>query len=323
MIMSQLIGSGSYLPERCVTNDDLSKIVDTNHEWIVQRTGIERRHTAATEECTSDLALAAALKAINNAGINKNDIDLILVSTCTPDLTFPATAILVHRKLGLTRSIPAFDLNAACSGFVYGLSVVDAFIKSGKAKTVLLIGAETLSRIIDWNDRSTCVLFGDGAGAWILQASDSKDEPLRGVLSTNLESDGSFAHLLSTTGGVSLNQKTGIVQMEGREVFRHAVEKMSRSLEKIAFETGYSLQDIDFIIPHQANQRIMDSMAKTLGVPGDRIISSIKDHANTSSASIPLAFDAHSQKKVFKKNDLIAITSLGGGFSWGSCLIRI
>lgn len=317
-----ITGWGAYLPENIVTNDDLARTIDTNDAWIRERTGICQRHIAAKDQLTSDLATKAAQKAVARAGIQPNDIDLIIVATSTPDDTLPATAVKVQHALGVTRGA-AFDLNAVCSGFLYGMTTADAFINAGKAKTVLVIGAETFSRIIDWEDRGTCILFGDGAGAMIFQAQEGKGTAEdRGVLCTEICSDGQYASLLQTTGGVSKNQQSGVLLMQGKEVFRHAVAKMAESVELTLERTGLELGDIDWLVPHQANMRILQSTAKRLNIPDERAILTVDKHANTSAASIPLALAIAADEGKFTSGDLIATPALGAGLTWGSSLIR-
>lgn len=315
---SKIIAAGSYLPSKILTNSDLEKMVDTSHEWIFERTGICKRHIAQEDELTSDLASNAAKFAMSNADISAADIDLIIVATTTPDLTFPSTATIVQSKIGAKNAF-AFDVQAVCSGFVYALSVANNFIKSGQVKTALVVGAETLSKIVDWKDRNSCVLFGDGAGAVILRAiNDDK----QGILTTSLYSDGNLVDILKTTGGPSLNGSSGYIAMSGKEVFKHAVEKMGdcviKSLEKI----NLSPRDIDLLIPHQANARILNAVAKRLDLPLEKVVMTVQDHANTSAASIPLALDFALNNSKIKKGDLVVMEALGGGLTWGSVVIR-
>lgn len=317
-----ITGWGAYLPARVVTNDELAQQVDTSDAWIRERTGICQRHIAAEGELTSDLAAAAGRKALARAGLQAEDIDLIIVATSTPDDTLPATAVKVQHKLGNTHGA-AYDLNAVCSGFLYALTNADAFIASGKAKNALVIGAETFSRIINWEDRGTCILFGDGAGAAVLQAREGNgttDD--RGVLFTEIRSDGQYAPLLGTDGGVSSTRTAGFLFMQGKEVFRHAVSKMAESVEFSLRQTGLSLDDIDWLVPHQANMRILHSTAKRLNIPDERVILTVDKHANTSAASIPLALSIAADEGKFSPGDLIAAPALGAGLTWGSCLIR-
>lgn len=317
-----ITGWGSYLPERVLTNHDLAQMVETNDDWIRERTGIERRHIAAENELTSDLAAKAGERALVKAGLKPDDIDLVLVATSTPDDTLPATAVSVQRKLGITRGA-AFDLNAVCSGFLYGLTTADAFIQAKKATHVLLIGAETFSRIIDWNDRSTCILFGDGAGAVVLSANEGKgDISDRGVLATNIYSDGALRELLYTTGGVSSTQQAGVLHMQGKEVFRHAVGKMAESVEALLAQHGLATANINWLVPHQANMRILQATAKRLNIADEHAIVTVHKHANTSAASIPLALCDAADAGIFTSGDLIATPALGAGLTWGSSLIR-
>lgn len=328
---SLILGCGSYLPERVVTNHELAARVDTTHEWIVERTGIERRHIAADGELTSDLAHAAAERAIAHAGIDVDDIDLVIVATTTPDQTFPSTATKVQARLGMSNGA-AFDIQAVCSGFLYGLSVSDAFIKARQAETVLLIGAETFSRILDWEDRTTCVLFGDGAGAVVLQAAaNGAADPAtagaghnleRGILSTHLHSDGKLNDILYVDGGPSSTQTVGHVRMQGREVFRHAVNNLAAVVDEALEANGLEREDISWIVPHQANKRILDSTARKLGMPPEKVVTTVDRHANTSAASIPLALDEAVRDGRIKRGDLLLLEAMGGGLTWGSCLVR-
>jgi 3-oxoacyl-[acyl-carrier-protein] synthase-3 len=315
-------GIGSFLPEKVVTNSDLAKLVDTSDDWIRERTGIKQRHFASEGQFTSDLAFCAAQRAIINAGINKSEIDLIIVATTTPDKTLPATAVAVQALLGI-KNIPAFDIQAACSGFIYGLSIVDSFIKCGKAKNVLLIGAETLSRILDWDDRSTCVLFGDGAAAFICSSEESNASISdRGVISTNLYADGSAEKLLYADGGPSSTQTTGYIRMEGKEVFRHAVTNLTNSVKDSLKMNDITINDIDWMVPHQANKRILDATTKRLNFPPNKVIVTVDKHANTSAASIPLAMVSGVSEGLIKKDDLIIMEAMGAGFTWASALVR-
>lgn len=322
LFRSHAIGCGSYLPSRIITNLDLEKTLDTTDSWIRDRTGIAQRHVAADGETTSDLAVEAARKALDNAGLGYDKVDLIICATATPDETFPATATRVQDRLGI-RQGAAFDVQAVCSGFVYGLAIADSFIRTGMAKNVLVIGAETFSRILDWTDRSTCVLFGDGAGALLLQAqpaTDAQDEP--GILSTHIYSDGQHHDALYVDGGPSSTGTVGHLRMLGREVFRHAVVRMSEAVDEALEKNGLSDSDIDWLIPHQANVRIIDSMAKRLGLPSERVVVSVDRHANTSAASIPLALCEAVEDGRISKGDLILMDAMGGGFTWGSALLR-
>jgi 3-oxoacyl-[acyl-carrier-protein] synthase-3 len=318
MTSSIIIGCGSYLPKKILTNFDIAKIVDTNDEWISSRTGIKQRHIAADDEKTSDMAAAAAKDAIQKAGIAVSEIDLIIVATTTPDTTFPSTAVSVQALLGINTGA-AFDVQAVCSGFVYALSIADNFIKAGQCKNVLVIGADKMSCILDWSDRNTCVLFGDGAGAVILRGADEAD---RGILSTNLYSDGTLTAILNTNGGASSSGTVGKVTMQGQEVFKHAVEKMSESVKFALKNQNLSVADIDLLIPHQANSRILDMVAKKLKIAEDKVVSTVASHANTSAASIPLALNQAYIDGRVNKGDLLAFTALGGGLTWGTCLLR-
>ena len=321
MIRSAIAGCGSYLPEKIITNQELAAKVDTTDEWIVQRTGIRRRHIAAPNEMTSDLALAAAKAALANANMDASTIDAIIVATTTPDNTFPATATKVQAALN-TKGF-AMDVQAVCSGFVYALTVADNFIRLGQAKRILVIGAETFSRLLNWNDRTTCVLFGDGAGAVVLEAVEGKgDKSDRGILSTHLHSEGAHYNLLYTDGGPGSTGTTGFVKMEGQEVFRHAVQRLAEVADEALAANGLKGEEIDWLIPHQANQRIIDSTARKLKIPKERVILTIEDHANTSAASIPLAMASAVAKGSLKKGQLIMLDAMGGGFTWGAALIR-
>jgi len=317
-----VIGCGAYLPRKILTNDELSKRVDTSDEWIVERTGIRRRHIAAEGEKTSDLALNAAREAIADAGISADALDLVVVATTTPDETFPAVATTVQAKIGMQGGF-AFDVQAVCSGFVYALAVADNFIKVGQAKTVLVIGAETMSRLMDWTDRGTCVLFGDGAGAVVLQAGAGKgDNHDQGVLNTKLFSDGRLHDLLYVDGGPSTTGTTGFLRMQGREVFKHAVTNISAAVHASADEAGVKVSEVDWFVPHQANQRILDGTAKRLGIDPNKVISTVALHGNTSAASVPLALMAAIEDGRIKRGDLVLLEAMGGGFTWGAALIR-
>jgi 3-oxoacyl-[acyl-carrier-protein] synthase-3 len=319
---SVVLGCGSYLPGRILSNDELARSVETTDEWIVQRTGIRERHIAAAGELTSDLALKAARAALANANVDAASIDLIVVATSTPDQTFPATAVSVQAGLGITRGA-AFDLQAVCSGFVYALSVVDGLLKAGSFKGALIIGAETFSRILDWSDRTTCVLFGDGAGALVLEAQDSPGKKSdRGILTSHLRSDGRYKSKLYVDGGPSSTQTVGHLRMEGREVFKHAVAMITDVIEDAFKATGYSAADIDWFVPHQANKRIIDGSAHKLGIAPDKVVITVDRHGNTSAASIPLALaDAVADRRI-KRGHLILLEAMGGGFTWGSALLR-
>ncbi|MCC7259966.1 MAG: ketoacyl-ACP synthase III [Alphaproteobacteria bacterium] len=319
MIRSVITGCGAYLPKNRVTNADLEKTMETSDEWIATRTGIRARHIAAEGEFTSDLAAHAAKAAMDNAGVGPEDIDLIIVATTTPDETLPATAVHVQRKLGITQGA-AFDMQAACSGFVYGLSIADSFLRAGTAKRALVIGAETFSRIVDWEDRTTCVLFGDGAGAVVVEAQETSEDI--GILYSNIFSDGRYADILRTDGGVSSTRTAGLLRMAGKEVFRHAVSKMSDCVAQALATKGIDKSTVDWVIPHQANQRIMEAIADRMELPLEKIISTIALHANTSAASIPLALSVALADGRVKKGNLLALQALGAGLTWGSCLIR-
>jgi 3-oxoacyl-[acyl-carrier-protein] synthase-3 len=313
---------GAYLPARVMTNDDLAKIVDTSDEWIQQRTGIKQRHIAAEGENTSDLAAAAGRKALENAGITADDVDLIIVATTTPDMTFPATAAVVQQKLGMHHGA-AFDIQAVCSGFVYAVATADSYLKNGLGKRALVIGAETASRILDWNDRTTCVLFGDGAGAVVLEAQQLPgDRSDRGVLTTHLRSDGRHKSKLYVDGGPSSTQTVGHLRMEGRAVFKHAVSMITDVITDAFTATGYNADDIDWFVPHQANKRIIDDSAHKLGIAPQKVVTTVDKHGNTSAASIPLALDVARRDGRIKKGDLVLLEAMGGGFTWGSALVR-
>jgi 3-oxoacyl-[acyl-carrier-protein] synthase-3 len=311
-------GVGSYLPERIITNEELSKTIDTTDEWIQQRVGIKQRHVAAEGEYTSDLAVHAARRALDNARISPDEIDLIIVATTTPDLTFPATAAIVQRKLGMHHGA-AFDLQAVCSGFVYGVVTADSFLKNGVARRALVIGAETTSRILDWTDRTTCVLFGDGAGAAVLELGGDGD---RGILASSIRSDGHYADKLNTTGGPSTTRSIGHVHMEGKEVFRHAVGKITDVVENVLTATGYTVKDLDWFVPHQANRRIIEGAGEKLHIPPEKVVITVDRHANTSAASVPLALTEAVNDGRIKRGDLVMIEAMGGGFTWGASLIR-
>lgn len=321
-IRSVVLGCGGYLPERRLTNSEISTMVETSDDWIVQRTGIHARHIAAEGELTSDLATAAAKAALDDAGMGIGDIDLIVLATSTPDDTFPSTAVTVQRKLGMEHGA-AFDLQAVCSGFVYALSTADAFIRASQAKRILVIGAETFSRILDWTDRTTCVLFGDGAGALVLAASvESGTREDRGVLTTHLRSDGRHREKLYVDGGPSSTGTVGHVRMEGREVFKYAVGMITDVIEDAFHATGYSADDIDWFVPHQANVRIIDGSAKKLGIASEKVVRTVGEHGNTSAASIPLALSVAREDGRIKRGDLVLLEAMGGGFTWGSSLLR-
>jgi 3-oxoacyl-[acyl-carrier-protein] synthase-3 len=321
-LRSVVKGVGSYLPQRCVTNAELEKTVDTSDEWIVQRTGIRQRYFAAEGETTSMLATHAARAALAAAGVGPEDIDLVILATATPDYTFPASATQVQAALGITRGV-AFDLQAVCSGFVFALATADKFLTSGSHKRALVIGAETFSRILDWSDRTTCVLFGDGAGALVLEAQESSGALSdRGVLTTHLRSDGRHREKLYVDGGPSSTQTIGHLRMAGRDVFKHAVGMVTDVMTDAFAATGYSAQDLTWFVPHQANERIIDASADKLGIRPDQIIKTVQLHGNTSAASIPLALSVGSADGRIKPGDLVMIEAMGGGFTWGSALIR-
>jgi 3-oxoacyl-[acyl-carrier-protein] synthase-3 len=322
VIRSQVVGCGSYLPARVVTNDELAGRLDTSDEWIRQRTGIRERRLAADGELTSDLGLKAAEAALAKASLEANDLDLIVVATSTPDRTFPATATRIQACLGMTRGA-AFDVQAVCTGFVYALAVADNFIRVGQAGAALVIGAETYSRILDWNDRTSCVLFGDGAGAVALIAGEGEGRASdRGVLSTHIYSDGRYEKALYVDGGPSVSERVGYLRMEGREVFRHAVVRMAESIDAALEANSLTPGDIDWLVPHQANIRIIEAMARRLNLPLDRVIVTVDRHANTSAASIPLAFCEAVEDGRIRPGDAVLIEAMGGGFTWGSALIR-
>ncbi|MFZ1990923.1 MAG: beta-ketoacyl-ACP synthase III [Alphaproteobacteria bacterium] len=322
MKRSVILGCGSYVPERVMTNADLAKIVDTSDEWITERTGIKERHIAAAGEKTSDLALKAAEAALKDAGISAQEIDLIVLATATPDLTFPSTATTVQALLGLTHGA-AFDLQAVCSGFIYALATADNFLKAGQFRTALVIGAETFSRILDWQDRATCVLFGDGAGAVVLRTEEGRgttDD--RGILSTCLFSDGRYRDLLYVDGGPSASGTVGHLRMEGKEVFKHAVTNIASAIEAAADAAGVKVTDVDWFVPHQANRRILQATAKRLRISDERVVTTIEKHGNTSAASVPLAFDVAVKDGRIKRGQLVLFEAMGGGFTWGAALAR-
>ncbi len=316
-LKSKITATGSYLPQKILTNSDLEKIVDTTSEWIIERTGITQRHIAADDELTSDIATKAAQHLLKKSGFDVDEIEMIIVATTTPDLTFPSTATTVQAKLGAKNAF-AFDIQAVCSGFIYALTVADNFIKSGQVKNALVIGAETLSRIVDWKDRNTCVLFGDGAGAALLQISDDES----GIIASNLHSDGLLNNILKTSGGASSNQKSGFIEMAGKEVFKHAVDKMTKSVLSTLAKAKLSVKDIDLLIPHQANLRILNSVATRLELSEEKVILTVQKHANTSAASIPLALDFANESGRLKSKDVLVLEALGGGLTWGSVVLR-
>lgn len=318
-MFSRITGTGSYLPSKVLTNQDLERMVETSHDWIFSRTGISQRHIAANDESTSDLALQASLRAIEAAGIDAQQIDLIIVGTTTPDQVFPSTACLLQNKLGIRSGGPAFDIQAVCSGFVYALSTADQFIRSGQSKCALVVGAETMSRIVDWTDRNTCVLFGDGAGAVILQASETE-----GIISTHLHADGAYKDLLSVEGGGCGTARSGDprVVMDGSAVFKFAVGVLDSIVEETLSVNGMQKSDIDWLVPHQANIRIIQATAKKLGLPMERVVLTVDRHGNTSAASIPLALDTAVREGKIKRGETLLMEGVGGGFTWGSALVR-
>jgi 3-oxoacyl-[acyl-carrier-protein] synthase-3 len=316
-VRSRIIGTGSYLPERVMTNTELAQMVDTSDEWIVERSGIRQRHIAADDETTADIAYKSALRALESAGVAIADIDLIVLATATPDNTFPSTATKVQAMLGMEHGA-AFDVQAVCSGFVYALAVADNFIKAGQADRVLVIGAETFSRILDWEDRTTCVLFGDGGGAVVLEKSEKED----GILSTHLHSDGRYGNLLYVDGGPSTTQTVGHVRMSGPEVFRHAVANLAKVVDEILAANNYERSDINWLVPHQANLRILSGTARKLGLSEDKVVITVDRHANTSAASIPLALDEAVRDGRIQKGQLVLLEAMGGGFTWGAALVR-
>ncbi|MFQ6549597.1 beta-ketoacyl-ACP synthase III [Aestuariibius sp. 2305UL40-4] len=321
MIRAIPVGIGHYLPDRIVPNSHFEDFLDTSDEWIRARSGIERRHFAAEGETTSQMATHAANAALADAGLTPADIDTIIVATSTPDLTFPSAATMVQDALGMETGF-AFDVQAVCAGFVYALSQADAFIRSGQAARVLVIGAETFSRIMDWTDRTTCVLFGDGAGALILEGQETAGTPQdRGILATDLHSDGRYRNLLYVDGGVS-TQSTGHLRMQGKEVFRHAVEKLAATADASLEKAGLTHDDVTWMVPHQANIRIITATAKKLGLPMDRVVTTVADHGNTSAASIPLALSVAASDGRIKRGDLLVTEAIGGGLAWGSVVLR-
>ena len=322
MIRSVVIGSGAVTPRTAVKNADLEKRVDTTSEWIIQRTGIEQRYIAESDETTASLGEAAARAAMDDAGVSAEDIDLIILATSTPNNTFPATAVDIQERLGM-RHGAAFDMQAVCSGFVFALTTADTYIKAGQAKRVLVIGAETFSRILDWKDRTTCVLFGDGAGAVVLEAQEgvglSND---RGILTSHLRSDGSHKDKLFVDGGPSTTQTVGHLRMQGREVFKHAVAMITDVIEAAFEATGLTADDINWFIPHQANRRIIDASAKKLNISPEKVVITVNQHGNTSAASIPLAINSARMDGRLKEGDLVLLEAMGGGFTWGAVLVR-
>ncbi|HEY9233657.1 MULTISPECIES: beta-ketoacyl-ACP synthase III [Phenylobacterium] len=322
VLRSVVTGVGGYLPDEVVTNNDLAKIVDTSDEWIVERTGIHQRHRAAEGQLVSDLAVEAAKRALAAAGKTPADIDLIVVATTTPDLTFPATATIVQRKLGCPVGI-AFDVQAVCSGFVYALSTADGFVARGRSKCALVIGAETMTRLMDWTDRGTCVLFGDGAGAVVLEPQEGEGTTAdRGLLGFALRADGTKQDLLYVDGGVSTG-KVGHLRMQGNQVFRHAVVNISEAIFAAATDAGIEIADVDWFIPHQANQRILEGVARRVGIEEGKVISTVAEHANTSAASIPLAWAKGVDEGLIKPGQVLLLEAMGGGLTWGACVLRL
>lgn len=322
-IRSEIIGHGHYLPSKVLTNDDLSKMVETNDEWISTRTGIKQRHIVV-DELTSDLAMGAAQMAVKTAGISAEDIDVIVVATVTPDNTTPTVAAKLGGKLGVKAGVPTFDMSAACSGFVYALTMADNMIRLGQVKTALVVGAESLSKITDWTDRNTCVLFGDGAGAVILRAKEGEGTSAdTGILATKLYSDGTHFESLKTLGGVSSTQNAGFLYMDGKEVFKFAINSLQQGAEEVMKMAGITAEDIDWLIPHQANIRIISGVGQKLGLPEEKVIVTVTNHGNTSAASIPLAISESFENGKLKKGDLVCLTAMGAGFTWGGALIRI
>ncbi|MDM7981206.1 MAG: beta-ketoacyl-ACP synthase III [Rhizobium sp.] len=322
MIRSVVRGFGAALPKRVMTNADLESLVETSDEWIVQRTGIKQRYIAGEGETTASLGAAAAQEALDRAGLTAADIDLIICATSTPDNTFPATAVNIQNRLGMHHGF-AFDVQAVCSGFVYAMATADLYIRGGMAKRVLVIGAETFSRILDWTDRTTCVLFGDGAGALVLEAAEGEGTVAdRGVLTSNLRSDGAHREKLYVDGGPSTTGTVGHLRMEGREVFKHAVGMITDVIEAAFTTTGTTADDIDWLVPHQANKRIIDGSAKKLGIPDEKVVITVDKHGNTSAASIPLALGTAASDGRIKQGDLVMLEAMGGGFTWGAVLVR-
>ncbi|HEX7751522.1 MAG TPA: beta-ketoacyl-ACP synthase III [Novosphingobium sp.] len=322
MRRSVLLGTGSALPRRAVSNAEMAEMVDTTDEWIVARTGIRNRYVAADDETTASLAVEASRNALDAAGIDAATIDLIVLATATPNQTFPATATLVQHELGCNGGV-AFDVAAVCSGFLYALGVADSMLRAGMAKRALVIGSETFSRILDWEDRTTCVLFGDGAGAVVLEAQESDAEQPRGVLATKLHADGAHNELLYVDGGPSTTGTVGKLRMKGKEVFKHAVTNLVDVLKEVLDATGVQPGEIDWVVPHQANARILDATARKLGLPNEKVIVTIDRHANTSAASVPLALDAAVRDGRIRQGDLVMLEAMGGGFTWGASLIRM
>src|SRR4051812_102236 len=323
VLRSVVTGVGGYLPDRIVTNEELSTRVDTSDEWIRERTGIRQRRQAADDQPVSDLAVEAARRALAAAGRTPDDVDLIVVATTTPDLTFPAVATIVQRKLGCPIGI-AFDVQAVCSGFVYALSVADGFVARNRSKVALVIGAETMTRLMDWTDRGTCVLFGDGAGCVVVEPMEGEGTIAdRGLLGFALRADGTKQELLYVDGGVSTNRQTGYLRMQGNQVFRHAVVNISEAVRAAAADAGIGMADVDWFIPHQANQRILEGVARRLGIDETKVISTVAEHANTSAASIPLALDQGVRDGRIKPGQMLLLEAMGGGLTWGACVLRL
>lgn len=323
VVRSAVTGVGSYLPELVVTNDDLAKFVDTTDQWIVERTGIRQRHRARDDEPTSDLATEAARRALADAGKTPADVDMIIVATTTPDMTFPATAVIVQRKLGVPVCI-AFDVQAVCSGFVYALSIADGFVARGQARCALVIGAEEMTRLMDWSDRTTCVLFGDGAGAVVVEPREGQGTSAdQGVLGFALRADGSKTDLLYVDGGPSTTGTVGHLRMLGNQVFRHAVVNIAEGITSACAAAGITVADVDWFVPHQANQRIIKGVGDRLGLDENKVVTTVADHANTSAASIPLALDSAIRDGRIQKGDLVLLEAMGGGLTWGACAFRL
>ncbi len=320
-LRSVILGTGSALPRRCVSNAELAATVDTSDEWIVERTGIRQRYVAGEGETTSSLAVDACRNALDMAGLTAGDVDLIILATATPDQTFPASATIVQAQLGITDCV-AFDVAAVCSGFLYAMTVADNMLRGGAAKTALVIGSETFSRILDWEDRTTCVLFGDGAGAVVLRAQETDSETGRGILASKLHADGRYNALLNVDGGPSTTGTVGKVRMKGQDVFRHAVVNLAQVLREVLDIAGIASTAVDWVVPHQANARILDATARKLGLDPARIVVTVDRHANTSAASVPLALDVAVRDGRIKPDDLIVLEAMGGGFTWGACVLR-
>lgn len=321
-IRAVIRGVGAYLPKKVLSNHDLARLVDTSDAWIRERTGIEQRHIAADDELTSDLGIAAARQALVRAGVDPVDVDLIVCATATPDRTFPATAVRIQAGLGVTKGA-AFDVQAVCSGFVYALAIADNFLRTGQFKRAIVVGAEVFSRILDWKDRGTCVLFGDGAGAVLLEAQTqlgTRED--RGILATRIRSDGRFEELLYVDGGPGSTKTTGHLRMNGREVFRHAVQKISSIMEETLVMAGYAPDEVDLYVPHQANRRILEGIAKRLEIPSEKVVITLAKHGNTSAASIPLALNQAFEDHLLKERRLVLMEAMGGGFTWGAALVR-